>query len=63
MDDGFQHRRLHRDIDIVAVDATLPFGYDKILPAGLLREPVAALKKGAGHRAYQVQSCFLRMRW
>jgi tetraacyldisaccharide 4'-kinase len=45
MDDGFQHRRLHRDIDIVTIDATLPFGYNKLLPAGLLREPVSALKR------------------
>jgi tetraacyldisaccharide 4'-kinase len=45
MDDGFQHRRLHRDIDIVTIDATLPFGYGKMLPAGLLREPVMALKR------------------
>ncbi len=45
MDDGFQHRRLHRDIDIVTIDATLPFGYNKMLPAGLLREPVSALKR------------------
>jgi tetraacyldisaccharide 4'-kinase len=45
MDDGFQHRRLHRDVDIVTIDATLPFGYNKILPAGLLREPITALKR------------------
>ena len=45
MDDGFQHRRLHRDIDIVTIDAMLPFGYGRILPAGLLREPVSALKR------------------
>jgi tetraacyldisaccharide 4'-kinase len=45
MDDGFQHRRLHRDLDIVTIDATLPFGYGRMLPAGLLREPVAALKR------------------
>ncbi len=43
MDDGFQHRRLRRDIDIVAIDATEPFGYDRLLPAGLLREPASAL--------------------
>ncbi len=47
MDDGFQHRRLARDLDIVAIDATIPFGYGKILPAGLLREPVAGLKRAA----------------
>ena len=45
MDDGFQHRRLARDLDIVTIDATLPFGYGKILPAGLLREPVSSLKR------------------
>jgi tetraacyldisaccharide 4'-kinase len=45
MDDGFQHRRLARDLDIIAIDATQPFGYGKLLPAGLLREPVSALKR------------------
>ncbi len=45
MDDGFQHRRLHRDLDIVTIDGTCPFGYGKLLPAGLLREPVASLKR------------------
>jgi len=45
MDDGFQHRRLARDLDIVTIDATVPFGYGKMLPAGLLREPVASLKR------------------
>jgi tetraacyldisaccharide 4'-kinase len=43
MDDGFQHRRLARDLDIVAIDAICPFGYNRMLPAGLLREPVSAL--------------------
>ena len=43
LDDGFQHRRLARDIDIVTIDATLPFGYGRLLPAGLLREPIAGL--------------------
>ena len=45
MDDGFQHRRLARDLDIIAIDVTRPFGYGRILPAGLLREPVAALRR------------------
>ncbi|UCG58545.1 MAG: tetraacyldisaccharide 4'-kinase [Phycisphaerales bacterium] len=45
MDDGFQHRRLARDLDIVTIDATNPFGYGKLLPAGLLREPVGALAR------------------
>lgn len=43
MDDGFQHRRLERDLDIVVIDATCPFGYDHLLPRGLLREPIASL--------------------
>jgi tetraacyldisaccharide 4'-kinase len=45
MDDGFQHRKLARDVDIVAIDATEPFGYEKLLPAGLLREPLDSLKR------------------
>ncbi|MBN1796775.1 MAG: tetraacyldisaccharide 4'-kinase [Sedimentisphaerales bacterium] len=45
MDDGFQHRRLARDIDILSIDATCPFGYGKILPAGFLREPVGSVKR------------------
>jgi tetraacyldisaccharide 4'-kinase len=45
MDDGFQHRKLARDIDIVAVDATNPFGGNRLLPAGFLREPLGSLKR------------------
>lgn len=45
MDDGFQHRRLARDLDIVTIDATCPFGYGQPLPAGLLREPLTALAR------------------
>lgn len=43
LDDGFQHRRLRRDLDIVAIDATDPFGCDRLFPRGLLRESVAGL--------------------
>lgn len=45
MDDGFQHHRLARDLDIVAIDATQPFGYGKLLPAGLLREPISSIRR------------------
>jgi tetraacyldisaccharide 4'-kinase len=45
LDDGFQHRRLGRNADIVLVDATDPFGNGKLFPAGILREPIAALKR------------------
>src|SRR4029077_10261881 len=38
LDDGFQHRRLHRDLDIVLIDATCPWGLGYLFPRGLLRE-------------------------
>lgn len=45
LDDGFQHLRLLRDLDIVLLDATCPFGGGWPLPAGLLREPLSALSR------------------
>jgi len=45
LDDGFQHLRLKRDLDIVLVDAADPFGNGKLFPAGILREPLTALKR------------------
>ncbi len=45
LDDAFQHRRVARDLDIVVVDATNPFGYERLLPRGRLREPVAQLRR------------------
>lgn len=45
LDDGFQHRRLGRDLDIVLLDATCPFGYDWLLPRGTLREPISGLSR------------------
>ena len=45
MDDGFQHRRLHRDFDLVLIDALLPFGGGHTLPRGLLREPAGSLRR------------------
>ena len=45
LDDGFQHRRLGRDLDIVLIDATNPFGFGYMLPRGLLREPIASLER------------------
>jgi len=43
LDDGFQHRALHRDIDLVLLDATDAVGLDGLLPAGRLREPLKEL--------------------
>lgn len=45
LDDGFQHRRAARDLDLVLVDATRPFGHGRLLPRGLLREPRGALRR------------------
>lgn len=45
LDDGFQHRRLGRDLDIVLLDATEPFGFGHIFPRGALREPIGSLKR------------------
>ena len=45
LDDGFQHRRLHRDVDIVLLDAMDPLGGDAVFPAGRLREPIEALER------------------
>ncbi len=44
LDDGFQHRRLARDLDIVLIDALNPWGFGCLLPRGLLREPISVLK-------------------
>jgi tetraacyldisaccharide 4'-kinase len=45
LDDGFQHRRLYRDIDIVLIDGLMPFGRLHTVPLGLLREPLNALER------------------
>lgn len=45
LDDGFQHRRLGRDLDLVLLDATEPFGFEHVFPRGTLRESVAGLPR------------------
>ena len=45
LDDGFQHWQLKRDLDIVLVDALNPFGYGRLTPRGMLREPMGALSR------------------
>ncbi len=42
LDDGFQSWELQRDIDIIVIDCTLPFGGGQLLPVGTLREPLTA---------------------
>lgn len=45
MDDGFQHRALARDLDILLIDAARPFGFGALLPRGLLREPISSCQR------------------
>ncbi len=45
LDDGFQHRRLARDVDLVLLDALEPFGLGHLFPRGLLREPIRSLRR------------------
>ena len=43
LDDGFQHARLKRDVDVVIIDGLDPFGQDEVVPLGRLREPLEAI--------------------
>ena len=45
LDDGFQHRQLARDLDILTIDATQPYGTGALLPIGTLREPISSIKR------------------
>lgn len=64
LDDGFQHLILKRDLDIVLIDASNPFGNGHLLPWGPLREPIEQLQRadaivlsryGSGHRGYDAE--------
>ncbi len=48
LDDGFQHRSLRRNLDLVVIDATRPFTHDRLLPLGYLREPAESLGRADG---------------
>jgi tetraacyldisaccharide 4'-kinase len=45
LDDAFQHRRIARDLDLVLIDATNPWGFGHVLPRGLMRESPASLRR------------------
>ncbi|MDD5449859.1 MAG: tetraacyldisaccharide 4'-kinase [Candidatus Omnitrophica bacterium] len=45
LDDGFQHFKIRRDLDIVLIDAMQPFGNGRLIPRGILREAPGALKR------------------
>ena len=46
LDDGFQQWRIEKDLEIVVIDATNPFGNGHLLPRGILREPLSSLARG-----------------
>ncbi|MDD4980289.1 MAG: tetraacyldisaccharide 4'-kinase [Candidatus Omnitrophica bacterium] len=45
LDDGFQQWRIKKDLEIVAIDATCPFGNRNLIPRGILREPLSSLRR------------------
>jgi tetraacyldisaccharide 4'-kinase len=45
LDDGFQHRTLAKDLEILAVPGTAPWGNGRLFPRGILREPMSALRR------------------
>ena len=47
LDDGLQHHRLRRDANVILIDAKNPFGNKHLLPYGVLREPMTALKRAS----------------
>ncbi len=57
LDDGFQHIAIARDEDIVVIDCTNPFGYGRLLPGGLLREPLSALKRATRFLLTRADEC------
>lgn len=69
LDDGFQHRRVHRDLDLVLIDATQPLGFNHLLPRGLLRESKTGLRRAdavivtrfdsQAARSFEVTSAYL----
>lgn len=66
LDDGFQHLKLKRDIDLLLLDCERPFGNSYLLPRGILREPISALQRATaciltrcrrGDSGYQANCC------
>lgn len=45
LDDGLQHRRMGRLLDVILIDALNPWGFEHLLPRGMLREPMRALQR------------------
>ncbi|NUO18312.1 tetraacyldisaccharide 4'-kinase [bacterium] len=70
LDDGFQHRRLARDVDLVLLDSMMPIDNGKMLPAGRLREHPSSLGRatalvtvGSGESAVPYAKSFNKISW
>ncbi|MBN1594013.1 MAG: tetraacyldisaccharide 4'-kinase, partial [Candidatus Coatesbacteria bacterium] len=57
MDDGFGHRRLARDLDILLFDARHPFANGRLLPCGMLREPLWAIARAEATIITRTECC------
>jgi tetraacyldisaccharide 4'-kinase len=57
LDDGFQYRKLKKDVEIVLLDATNPFGNRRLLPRGILREPASSLQRADGVLLTKIEQC------
>lgn len=57
LDDGFQHWQMYRDLDIVLIDSTNPFGNGQLLPRGILREPLTQLARADAIILTKVDQC------
>jgi tetraacyldisaccharide 4'-kinase len=60
LDDGFQHWRLARDLDVVVIDSLEPFGSGDLLPAGTLREPLGSLRRAGLFVLSRTNLCTLK---
>jgi tetraacyldisaccharide 4'-kinase len=61
LDDGFQHLRLHRDINLLVIDGTLPFGFPesegRLLPRGMLRESLYGIRRASAVLVSRMEQC------
>lgn len=57
LDDGFQHLGLYRDLNLLLLDATAPFGNEKLLPRGVLREPISQMERASVVILTRVEQC------
>ena len=61
LDDGFQHLQLHRDMNLLIIDGTLPFGHSHsngwLLPRGILRESLWGMRRASAVLVSRMEQC------